>query len=65
MKLITIKFSPAQIKALREMEEVTGKNKSELIRIGLATMSEAFGVYFPQNVAKRGRPYAKETLILD
>ena len=55
LKLITIKFSPAQIKALREMEEVTGKNKSELVRVGLATMCEAFGVDFPTNVAKRGK----------
>ena len=55
MKLLTIKMTPQQFEALREVERITGKNKSELVRSSIREICFNHGVSFPQNVAKRGK----------
>ncbi len=54
-KLLTIKMSPAQFKALRELEQVTGKSKSELVRRANGVICHTCDIDFPQDVAKRGK----------
>lgn len=56
MKLLTIKVSEIQFNALYRLEEVTGKNRSEIVRDLLAGNCAEHGIDFPNDVAKRGNP---------